>query len=120
MGKTVMIVDDSLVMRTILRGIMREQGYSVVAEAASGIETMKQLHEHSPDLITLDIILPDVNGLNLLDAILAIRPQSKVVVCSSISQEAVIHKALEHGAHAFLQKPFTPEKVAAALENLER
>lgn len=120
MGKTVMIVDDSLVMRTILRGIMKERGYTVVAEAASGIETMKSLHAHSPDILILDIILPDVNGINLLDSILAIRPQTKVVICSSMGQEAVIQKAMERGAHAFLQKPFTPEKVTEALENLEQ
>lgn len=120
MGKTVMIVDDALFMRTILRGIMQEQGYTVVAEAASGIETMKNLHAHSPDIITLDIILPDVNGLDLLDAILAASPRTKVVICSSIGQEAVIRKAMEHGAHAFLQKPFSPEKVSEALESLER
>ncbi len=63
MSRTVMIVDDSLFMRKILRGILVEKGYTVIAEAASGIEAMKNLHTHHPDIILLDIILPDSNGL---------------------------------------------------------
>jgi two-component system chemotaxis response regulator CheY len=70
--------------------------------------------------VILDIILPDVNGLDLLDSILNARPKAKVVICSSISQEPIIKKALDHGAKAFIQKPFTPEKVLDALESLER
>jgi two-component system chemotaxis response regulator CheY len=119
MSATVMIVDDAVFMRNILRAIIKDKGYTVVAEAASGIEAMKTLHVHNPDIIILDIILPDTNGLDLLESILKICPRAKVVVCSSISQEPIIKKALDHGAKAFIQKPFTPEKVLDALESLE-
>ena len=119
MCATVMIVDDAVFMRNILRAIITDKGYTVVAEAASGIETMKILHDHNPDIVILDIILPDANGLDLLKSILNVHPQAKVVICSSISQEPIIKKALDHGAKAFIQKPFTPEKVLAALESLE-
>lgn len=119
MGRTVMIVDDSLFMRKILHGILTEKGYIVAAEAASGIETMKQLHSCCPDIILLDIILPDSNGLELLESIIKARPDSKVVVCSSIGQPLVIQKSLALGARAFLQKPFTPENVSEVLETLE-
>lgn len=119
MSATVMIVDDAVFMRNILRAIIKDKGYTVVAEAASGIEAMKTLHIHNPDIIILDIILPDTNGLDLLESILKICPRAKVVVCSSISQEPIIKKALDHGAKAFIQKPFTPEKVLDALESLE-
>ena len=118
MNPTVMIVDDALFMRKIMRGIMEEYGYQVVAEAASGIETMRRLHENSPDIIILDIILPDANGLDLLTSILAASPSSQVVICSSIGQEPVVQKALALGAKGFIQKPLTPEKVMAVLENL--
>jgi two-component system chemotaxis response regulator CheY len=80
---------------------------------------MKILHDQNPDIVILDIILPDANGLDLLESILTVCPQVKVVICSSISQEPIIKKALDHGAKAFIQKPFTPEKVLAALESLE-
>jgi two-component system chemotaxis response regulator CheY len=119
MDTTVLIVDDALFMRKILRGILEEKGYRVVAEAASGIETMRRLHEQTPDIILLDIILPDSNGLGLLQSIMASHPQVKVVICSSIGQEPVIQKALDLGAKGFIQKPFTPESVIAALSPLE-
>ena len=119
MSATVLIVDDAVFMRNILRAIIKDKGYTVIAEAASGIEAMRILHDQNPDIGVLDIILPDVNGLDLLDSILNVRPKAKVVICSSIGQEATIKKALDHGAKAFIQKPFTPEKVLAALENLE-
>lgn len=119
MSRTVMIVDDSLFIRKILRGILVEKGYTVTAEAASGIEAMKNLHTHRPDVILLDIILPDSNGLSLLEWIISSCPDSKVVACSSIGQPQVMQKALDLGARAFIQKPFTPERVAEVLESLE-
>src|SRR5512133_2252953 len=119
MDATVMIVDDAIFMRSILRGIMKDKGYTVVAEAASGIEVMKHLRTYNPDIIILDIILPDANGLDLLESILDACPRTKIVVCSSIGQEQIIKKALDHGAKAFIQKPFTPEKVLEVLQGLE-
>lgn len=118
MSQTVMIVDDSLFMRKILRGILTEKGYTVTTEAASGIEAMKNLHTSHPDIIILDIILPDSNGLDLLESMIAACPNSKVVVCSSIGQSLVIQKSIDLGARAFIQKPFTPEKIAEVLESL--
>jgi len=119
MSRTVMIVDDSLFMRKIMRGILVQKGYIVSAEAASGIEAMRNLHTGHPDIILLDIILPDSNGLDLLESIITACPDSKVVVCSSIGEAQVIQKSLDLGAKAYIQKPFTPEKVADVLENLE-
>jgi two-component system chemotaxis response regulator CheY len=119
MSATVMIIDDAVFMRNILRAIIKDKGYTVVAEAASGIEAMRILHDHYPDIVILDIILPDANGLDLLESITKAHPLAKVVICSSIGQEPIIKKAMDHGAKAFIQKPFTPEKVLAALESLE-
>jgi two-component system chemotaxis response regulator CheY len=114
----VLIVDDSLFMRKILHRILTENGYSEISEAASGIETMRHLHGSHPDIILLDIILPDSNGLDLLESIIATCPNAKIVICSSIGEAQVIRKALDMGAKAFMQKPFTPEKVAEMLESL--
>lgn len=115
---TVMIVDDALFMRTILGTILRDQGYTVAAEAASGIETMRKLHDCAPDIIFLDIILPDANGIELLDSIRKIRPQAKVILCSAIGQDAIIKKGLDQGAKYYVQKPFSPEKISEALKSL--
>lgn len=119
MSRSVMVVDDSLFMRMILRGILLEKGYTVVAEASSGIETMRNLHACLPDIIMLDIILPDSNGLDLLESVVNACPAAKVVICSSIGQPQVMQKARDLGARAFIQKPFTPEKVADVLALLE-
>ncbi|HXE95047.1 MAG TPA: response regulator [Dongiaceae bacterium] len=119
MIRTVMIVDDSTFMRKILRTILTEKGYTVAAEATTGIEAMKNLHTHRPDVILLDIILPDSNGFNLLESIITACPDSRIVVCSSIGDAQVIRKSLDLGAKAFLQKPVTPEKMAEVLASLE-
>lgn len=118
MPKRVMIVDDALFMRSIIRGTLTGRGYEVVAEAASGIEAMKYLLDRKPEIVVLDIVLPDANGLELLDEILAARPGTNVVICSSLGQEQIVRKAMEHGARAFLQKPFTPDKVIETLQSL--
>lgn len=117
-GVAVMIVDDALFIRSVLRGILTDKGYTVVSEAASGIEALRNLHSDNPDIILLDIILPDANGLELIDSILKARPLAKVVVCSSLGQEAIVNKAMERGARAFIQKPFTPERVVEVIESL--
>lgn len=118
MQQTVMIVDDALFIRAVLRGMLEERGFRVVAEAGSKLEAMRLLREHKPDLAFLDIILPDVNGLELLDALRVIQPELQVVICSSIGQEATVQKALQRGARAYLQKPLTPEALQATLERL--
>ena len=119
MGRTVMIVDDPMFMRKILRGILVENGYIIAAEAASGIEAMRHLHTSHPDVILLDIILPDSIDLDLLESIITACPDSKVVVCSSIGEAHVIRKSLDLGARAYIHKPFTPETVTDVLGNLE-
>lgn len=119
MGKSVLIVDDSLFIRKILRGILEDNSFTVIGEAASGIDAMKKLHFEKPDIILLDIILPDSNGLDLLESILKSKPQSQVVICSSIGTAPMIQKTLDLGAKAFIQKPFTPEHVVEVLSRLE-
>lgn len=119
MQQTVMIVDDALFIRTVLRSMLEESGCQVLAEASSGLEAQRCLRTISPDLVFLDIILPDANGIEILDDIRLSLPLTKVVICSSISQQQTIQKALLHGAAAYLHKPFTQEDVAAVLRQLE-
>lgn len=120
MSKTVMIIDDSLFMRNVMTGILVEKGFKVIAEAASGIEAMRILHDHKPEFILLDVILPDANGIDLILSIKSISPQSQVVICSSLGEDSTGKKALDHGAVAFIHKPFTREKVYEVLETLEK
>lgn len=119
MSKTVMIVDDSLFVRNVMRGVLNAKEFEVIAEAGSGIEAMRILHDRKPAIILLDIVLPDANGIDLIEPILAIQPDVKIVVCSTIGQESVVKKALDLGARAFIPKPFTPEKIIEVLDSLE-
>ena len=112
-----MIIDDEQLSRDLLK-LALESDYRLLF-AASGQEALDLLAHEQPDIILLDIILPDSNGLDLLESIITACPESKVVVCSSIGQEQVIQKSLDLGAKAFIQKPFTPEKVTEVLESLE-
>ena len=119
MPQTVMIVDDALFIRTVLRTMLEESGCRVIAEAGSGLEAQRHLRAVVPDLIFLDIILPDANGIELLDDIHHSLPDVSVIICSSLSQGQTVQKALQHGAAAYLQKPFTQESVTAVLEQLK-
>ena len=118
MQQTVMIVDDALFIRAVLRGMLEELGYMVIAEAASGIDAMRMIRDHRPDIVFLDIILPDANGIEVLDDLHASHPELSVVICSSIGQESTVQKALQHGAKAYIQKPLTIDSLAAALTKI--
>jgi two-component system, chemotaxis family, chemotaxis protein CheY len=119
MSQTVMIVDDATFIRTVLRTMLEELGYQVIAEAGSGLEAQRYLRSVAPDLIFLDIILPDANGIDILDDIHHSLPDTSVIICSSISQDQTVQKALQHGAAAYLQKPFTQESIVAVLNQLK-
>lgn len=113
---TVLIVDDSLFMRKMLRDIVEEEGYEVVAEASDGQEAVDRYKECRPDLVTLDIVMPNKTGIEALQEIMAFDPAAKVVMCSAIGQESLTVAANEAGAKAFILKPFNPELVTSVLK----
>ncbi|HEY5512284.1 MAG TPA: response regulator [Geomonas sp.] len=116
MAITVMIVDDSLFMRKMLRDILEEEGYEVVAEAADGVEAVAKYQESRPDLTTLDIVMPHKTGIEALQEIIAFDPSARIVMCSASGQETLTVAAAEAGAKAFILKPFNPDLVARVLK----
>lgn len=116
MSTTVMIVDDSLFMRKMLRDILEEEEYEIVAEASDGVEAVDKYKEFRPDLTTLDIVMPNKTGIEALQEIMAFDPAAKIVMCSAIGQESLTTAAHEAGAKAFILKPFNPELVARVLK----
>lgn len=108
---TVMIVDDATFMRTILRDIVCEIGCSVVAEAVNGEEAVIKYKEMLPDLVTMDITMPLMDGITALRKIKAINPQAKVIICSTMSQQPVVIEAIYWGAMDFITKPVQKERV---------
>ncbi|MFD2717368.1 response regulator [Hymenobacter monticola] len=121
MNKRILIVDDSFYMRTMLKNMLTDAGYEVVGEAANGAQALEMAASTTPDLITLDVILPDNTGLDVLKNLRQIQPSAKVVMCSAVGQEVIVNEAIENGALAYIVKPFSEEKVleivGTALQN---
>ena len=111
MNKRILIVDDSFYMRTMLKNMLTDAGYEVVGEAANGAQAVEMANATTPDLITLDVILPDNTGLDVLKSIRQTQPAAKVVMCSAVGQEVIVNEAIENGALAYIVKPFSEEKV---------
>ena len=111
MNKRILIVDDSFYMRTMLKNMLTDAGYDVVGEAANGQQALEMAVATTPDLITLDVILPDNTGLDVLKGIREKQPDAKVVMCSAVGQETIVNEAIENGALAYIVKPFSEEQV---------
>ncbi|ABB33424.1 response regulator receiver protein [Geobacter metallireducens RCH3] len=116
--KRVMVVDDALFMRNMLRGILEANGFEVVAEAADGAEAVVTYRDVRPDIVTLDIIMPVKNGIEALREIMAIDPHARVVICSAVGQESLVQKAQSFGARDFILKPFNPDRVKEIIKKV--
>ena len=111
MSLKVMIVDDALFMRNMLKDICSRAGFTVVAEADNGEEVVKLYREHRPDLITMDIVMPRRSGIEALQDIMAEDPSARVVMVSALGQDSLVIEAIEAGARDFIVKPFKEERV---------
>jgi two-component system chemotaxis response regulator CheY len=98
-------------MRTMLRNMLTDAGYEVIGEAPNGQTALQMAREHKPDLVTLDVILPDNTGLDVLKGIKKDNPDMKVVIVSAVGQEVIVNEAIEFGAISYIVKPFSEEKV---------
>ncbi|MFB4211136.1 response regulator [Shouchella sp. JSM 1781072] len=115
MGKQILIVDDAAFMRMMLKDILEKNGYTVVAEANDGNEAFEKYKETSPDLVTMDITMPDKDGISALKEIKEYDPNAKVIMCSAMGQQAMVIDAIQAGAKDFIVKPFQAERVIDAI-----
>jgi len=118
MTARVLIVDDALFMRTMLRNILVESGFEVIGEAGNGNDAVEKYRALGPDLTTMDIVMPEKNGIEALKAIMKLDPRARVVMCSALGQESLIIEALEAGARDFIVKPFKPAKVVEVAQKV--
>jgi len=116
MSKTILVVDDAAFMRMMIRDILVKDGY-VITEAVNGRDAVEKYEECKPDLVTLDVTMPEMDGIEALAALRAVDPDARVLMVSAMGQQALIMSALEAGATDFLIKPFQPSKV---LETVRR
>lgn len=116
MGKRVMIVDDAPFMRTMIRDILQPYGFEIVAEGANGEEAVALYAQHKPDVMTLDIVMPKVTGLEALKRIMQADPKAKVIMVTAIDQREALMEAIKVGAADFIVKPFDDERVLSAVK----
>lgn len=115
-AKRILIVDDAVFMRMKLRDILEKNGYEVAGEAQNGQEALDKYKVEKPDLVTMDITMPDVDGLDGLKMIMKADPNAKVVMCSAMGQQGMVMDAIKSGAVDFIVKPFDTERVIKSLD----
>ncbi|MCI0434323.1 MAG: response regulator [Gemmatimonadetes bacterium] len=118
MPRTVLICDDALFMRTMLAEIMEQAGFEVVGQAATGAEAVRMYQELKPDLVTMDIIMPDMGGIDAVREIIRTYPDANIVMCSAMGQQALVIEAIQAGARDFVVKPFQPARVLEAVQRV--
>lgn len=116
MGR-ILVVDDAFLARRNLIKILKEMGHKVIGEAANGMEALAKYEKLNPDLVTMDITMPVLDGIHAVKEIIAKFPEAKIVMVSAVSQKEPVFEALRSGAKHFIIKPFKPEKVVEVINS---
>jgi two-component system chemotaxis response regulator CheY len=117
MAPTVLVCDDSLLMRRMISQTLTEDGWEVVGEAADGLQAVDQYKSLRPDAVTLDIVMPGHDGLYALHHIRQLDPSAKIVIVSALNQTKCISEAIRAGAQDFIVKPFMPDQLQTTLRS---
>ena len=118
MSKRVLIVDDAVVMRKMIKGILSKNGYEVVGEAQNGVEAVEKYKQLQPDLVTMDMVMPEMDGITAVKQIVANDPNAKIIMCTSMGQQALVVEAIQAGAKSFITKPFQPPKILETIQKV--
>ncbi|TDF98217.1 response regulator [Paenibacillus piri] len=116
MANRILIVDDAAFMRMMIRDILTKNGYEVCGEANDGAQAIEKFKEVRPDLITMDITMPEMDGIAALKEIKKLDPGAKVIMCSAMGQQAMVIDAIQAGAKDFIVKPFQADRVIEAIK----
>ncbi|CAM3142106.1 response regulator [Paenibacillus lupini] len=116
MANRILIVDDAAFMRMMIRDILTKNGYEVVGEAQDGAQAVEKYKELKPDLITMDITMPEMDGISALKEVKKLDPNAKVIMCSAMGQQAMVIDAIQAGAKDFIVKPFQADRVIEAIK----
>jgi len=118
MGNRVLVVDDAAFMRMMIKDILRKGGYQVIGEAEDGVRAIEKYRELRPDLVTMDITMPDMDGITAVKEIRATDPAAVIIMCSAMGQQAMVIDAIQAGAKDFIVKPFQPDRVLEAIRKV--
>lgn len=116
MSNKVLIVDDAAFMRMMIKEILSKNGYTIVGEASDGAQAVEKYKELGPDLVTMDITMPEMDGITALKEIKKIDPNARVIMCSAMGQQAMVIDAIQAGAKDFIVKPFQADRVLEAIK----
>ena len=118
MSHRVLICDDAIFMRTMVGDILTQAGFEIVGEAETGVQAVERYRELRPDLVTMDIVMPDMGGIDAVREIVKLDADAKVLMCSAMGQQALVVEAIQAGAREFVVKPFQPSRVLEAVERV--
>ena len=118
MSHSVLVCDDAIFMRTMISDILSQAGYEVVGEAETGTQAVERFKELNPDLVTMDIVMPGMGGIDAVREILKIAPSARILMCSAMGQQALVIEAIQAGAKDFVVKPFQPSRVLEAVQRV--
>lgn len=118
MAYKILIVDDAAFMRMMIKDILVKNGYEVAGEGADGNQAVELYKEIKPDLVTMDITMPEKDGITALKEIRAINPNAKIIMCSAMGQQALVIDAIQAGAMDFIVKPFAADRVLEAISKV--
>ena len=116
MAKRILIVDDAAFMRMMIKDILTKNGFEIVGEAENGIQAVEKYKELEPDLVTMDITMPEKDGITALKEIKEINPDATIIMCSAMGQQAMVIDAIQAGAKDFIVKPFQADRVIEAIQ----
>lgn len=116
MSHKILIVDDAAFMRMMIKEILTKNGFTVVGEASDGAQAVEKYKELEPDLVTMDITMPEMDGITALKEIKKIDPNARVIMCSAMGQQAMVIDAIQAGAKDFIVKPFQADRVIEAIK----
>ncbi|MBB4638517.1 response regulator [Longimicrobium terrae] len=118
MSQTVLICDDAIFMRTMIGDILSQAGFQIVGEAETGVQAVDKYRALQPDLVTMDIVMPDMGGIDAVREIMKDDPSAKILMCSAMGQQALVIEAIQAGAKDFVVKPFQPSRVLEAVQRV--
>jgi two-component system, chemotaxis family, chemotaxis protein CheY len=117
-GHRVLVCDDAIFMRTMISDILSGAGYEVVGEAETGVQAIERYKALRPDLVTMDIVMPDMGGIEAVREIVKSDADAKILMCSAMGQQALVVEAIQAGAKDFVVKPFQPSRVLEAVQRV--
>ncbi len=118
MAKRVLICDDAAFMRMMIKDILSKNGYEIAGEAENGKRAVEKYNETKPDLVLMDITMPEMDGIQALKAIRELDGNARVIMCSAMGQQAMVIEAIQSGARDFIVKPFQAERVLEAVKKV--